>query len=55
MLLIRELRRVLGDVLSYSFTSGRIILLIALIGALLIIAVTTSVTVVGPVALYPFL
>lgn len=55
MLLIRELRRVLGDVLSYSFTSGRIVLLIALVGVLLIVAVSTTVTVVGPVALYPFL
>ena len=55
MLLIRELLRVLWDLVRYSVATGRILLLVVVIVVAVIAAVTTSVTVVAPVALYPFL
>lgn len=55
MLLIRELWRVAADVVRFSLSGGRVMLLIAVVVAAVIAATTATVTVVGPVVVYPFL
>lgn len=55
MLLIRELWRVATDVARFSVTGGRVMLLVAVIVAAVVAATTATVTIVGPVVVYPFL
>ena len=55
MLLTRELWRLLTSVVGFTFSTGRIVLVLTLIAVMVVALVATSVTVIGPVALYPFL
>lgn len=55
MLLIRELMRVLTNAVAYVASSGRIWLLVAILVVALAAMLTTSVTVLGPIAVYPFM
>jgi len=53
--MLRELARVVQNAIAYAVMSRRIVLLLV-VAAIVLAAVTASaVTVVGPVALYPFL
>ena len=55
MLLMRELLRVLRNVTGFSLATGRVWILVAVVLIAAVALFTTSVTVVGPLAIYPFL
>lgn len=55
MLLTRELWRVFADLVRFAWWNGRVWLLLAIVLLAVIAAVTTSVTVLGPVVVYPLL
>lgn len=55
MLLTRELWRILTNTVRFAWWNGRVWLLLAIILVAVIAAVTTSVTVLGPVVVYPLL
>ncbi|MCZ7629297.1 MAG: hypothetical protein M5U19_09615 [Microthrixaceae bacterium] len=55
MYLIREVWRVVVNTIAYALSSGRVWLLVVVSVLAVAAAVATSVTVVGPVVVYPFL
>ena len=55
MLLIRETARLVSNLARFSLTHRGAWLLLAIVLGGVIAAVATSVTVVGPVVIYPFL
>ena len=55
MLLIREMLRLVRSTCGYARNSGRVWIIVVIIAVAIIAFTVTSVTVVGPVAIYPFL
>lgn len=55
MLLIREMWRVLTGAVASAWWSGRFWVVVAIALLALVAALTTTVTVLGPVVVYPFL
>lgn len=55
MLLIREVARLVRSIVHHSVATGRVWVLVGIVLAAIVALVATSVTVIGPVSLYPFL
>jgi hypothetical protein len=55
MLLMRELRRIAANSVSFAWWTGRFWMLVAIVLLAVVALVMTSVTVLGPVVVYPFL
>lgn len=55
MLLIRELARVAADLFRFTMSTGRVLVLVAIVLAGIAALLLTTVTVVGPVVLYPLI
>lgn len=55
MLLMRDLWRILTNTIAFTWSTGGFWILIAIALVAVVAAITTSVTVIGPVLLYPLI
>ena len=52
---MREVYRLIRDLIGYSASTGRLAILLIIVIVALMAALSSAATVVGPVAFYPFL